>query len=53
MSFRRNEMGFVPPDDVRFTCVGPAHLVRGVVVGEGIGKADAIGHNHAAVLAVH
>lgn len=53
MRFCGNEMDLVSPDDVRFTCVSPAHLVRGVVVGEGIRKADTIGHNHTAVLAVH
>lgn len=36
-----------------FTCVGPAHLARGVVVGECVGQADAVGHDHAPVLAVH
>lgn len=46
-------MVLVGPEEVMFTCVGPAHLVRGVVIGEGVRKSDAIGHDHAAVLAVH
>lgn len=53
MDFCNKEIDLVGPDAEAFTCVGPAHLVGGVVVGEGVGKADAIGHNHSAVLAVH